>query len=250
MKNWKLFFSLFWALPLLSFAHNPEQDTELRSLSPFTEVKASSGVNVKLTPGLHPEVRVSVGRRGRLSGVKTEVSGRTLRVSASNSMDLSQVEVEVFYQELTSLRASSSASILGEEFIVADKFLVDVSSSARVQAKVQADEVKLDCSSTAGIQLEIEADQIFAEGSSTAGLVLSGQAQRFVGVVSSGAEIKGYNLTVEQAILDVSSGGNIEISVTERLEAEASSGGSIRYKGQPSNTFLKPRSGGSIKSRN
>ncbi|HAA10489.1 MAG TPA: hypothetical protein DCE41_01860 [Cytophagales bacterium] len=250
MKNRKLLIVLFAVLPALVFAHGVEQDTEIRSMKPFTEIKASSGVNVVLTPGPNPEVRVSVGNRGRLSGVSTQVSGRTLRISVSSSLNVSQVEVEVFYQELSALRASSSASIVGEEFIMADQFLVDVSSTGRVQARVQADEVELDASSTGVIQLEIEADKIFADGSSNAGMMLSGVTDRMISEVSSGAEIKGYSLAVEHATLDVSSGGHIELRVTDKLEAEASSGGSIRYRGEPTNTFLKPRSGGSIKSKN
>lgn len=64
---------------------------------------------------------------------------------------------------------------------------------------------------------------------------------------SSGSDFNGYELISETCKADASSGSGIEITVNKELEAKASSGGDVHYKGNASATSISNSSGGRIK---
>jgi hypothetical protein len=65
---------------------------------------------------------------------------------------------------------------------------------------------------------------------------------------SSGGSFSGTNIVVENATTDASSGSSISLSVSHKLNAEASSGGSVNVKKAGSLTEItkEENSGGSI----
>lgn len=66
---------------------------------------------------------------------------------------------------------------------------------------------------------------------------------------SSGAELDASELVATTVSASVSSGADIELTASDALQASASSGGSIRYHGEPENVQASKSSGGSIKAR-
>jgi hypothetical protein len=76
---------------------------------------------------------------------------------------------------------------------------------------------------------------------------LKGSAKYVEMDASSAGEINGYDLEAEEARVEASSAGDIKISVTQKIEAYASSGASIRYRGNPMKTNTNASSGGSVK---
>ena len=75
---------------------------------------------------------------------------------------------------------------------------------------------------------------------------LKGTASHFVVNASSGSSIKAKELAVKTCDADVSSGASIKVNVSENLDANASSGGGIRYVGSPKDVDKNSSSGGSI----
>jgi hypothetical protein len=65
--------------------------------------------------------------------------------------------------------------------------------------------------------------------------------------VSSAGSMSAFDLECKRADLATSSAGSIKITVTEEIEAKASSGGNIRYKGNPDKKRVSSSSGGSVK---
>jgi hypothetical protein len=50
--------------------------------------------------------------------------------------------------------------------------------------------------------------------------------------------------------VETSSAGSVKVNVADALVANASSGGSIRYRGNPSKSITNSSSGGSVKKSN
>ena len=94
----------------------------------------------------------------------------------------------------------------------------------------------------------MEATKIDADASSGAQIIIEGSANTLNIDASSGASYNGVRLKAKDVDADVSSGASISVWATERIEADASSGGSIRYKGNPTEESIDPGkwSGGSI----
>lgn len=223
------------------------QSTETRSLGPFSEVKAQEGIEVILKAGNKEEARIEASGLD-LSEVLTEVSGGMLKIHLEGDNYRSiDVRVYVTFKQLSGLASSSGSSIVVESPVTSGDFEIDVSSAGRVRVAVDADEVEVEVSSSGSVDLTVKAAYLSADLSSSGELNVSGSVDRVDVETSSAAEFDGYDLVSKEASLQSSSGSSIKVAVTEKLDARASSGSSIRYKGDPARTNVESSSGGSIR---
>jgi hypothetical protein len=102
-------------------------------------------------------------------------------------------------------------------------------------------------SSGADFNGEIKATSLTIDQSSGSQANLSGSAGELNIGLSSGASFDGFSFTTDNCTANVSSGAEIKVTINKALEASASSGGSIRYKGNVTNVMANKSSGGSIK---
>lgn len=219
-----------------------------RNLSSFTKVHAQEGIDVILKAGSKESARIQADNID-VDDVRTDVDGNVLRIhlEGDNHRNI-DVKVYVTYVQLSGIKASSAASIVFENKVEAKgDFDISCSSAGKIEIDLKADDVNLDISSAGDVEAVISASNVEAEVSSAGELELSGQANGIDASVSSSGEIEGYDFTAKNGDLRASSGGSIEITITENLEGRASSGGSIRYKGAPKNVDSDSSSGGSVR---
>ncbi|MFN5168974.1 MAG: head GIN domain-containing protein [Cyclobacteriaceae bacterium] len=219
---------VFVAVSLVATA----QQTEERKLDSFKGVKAAQAVDVYLKKGDKESARVVV------SGVDpdevvTEVAGSYLKVHMreGNYRGSRSVKVYVTYVTLEKLSASSAANIFSESTIKTER--LDVSAS-----------------SAASIEVAIDAGDVLADVSSAADIVMEGKARTLEAEASSAGDIDAYNLECESVTASVSSAGSAKVNCTKEIDAQASSGGTIRYRGNPGRTNTSSSSGGSVKKSN
>ena len=227
---------------------------ETRNLSSFSEVSAHEGINVYLSEGNDEKARVVInGGNVELDDVLTDVSGDRLKIHLEDRRGWNNrnvdVDVYVTYKSLSALKASSAASIDARDVIEANgDFDVDVSSAGDIRAKITGiDELEVEASSAGDVELEVEADEIDASVSSSGGIEISGIARMQDVEASSSGDYEGYDLKSTEAEASASSGGSIEVNVSEKIRARASSGGSVRYEGNPTYVNADSSSGGRVK---
>ncbi len=222
------------------------QETETRSLSDFTSVSSSQSIRVTLKKGNEPKVEVST--TGELEDVITEVKSGNLKIEMESNKTFRNVEVEVtvYFQELESLKASSSSRMMSEDLIEANNLEIKGSSSARMDLNVKASNIEVGGSSSARIALSAEAENIEAQVSSSCRFTLDGSAENFEAQVSSSGRIDASEFSCDNADLAASSSGRIDLNVQEKLIAKASSSGRITYGGKPSLVDVNSGSGGRI----
>lgn len=226
------------------------QSEETRNLSSFSEISAHEGIDVFIKAGSKEEARI-VSDSHDLDEVLTEVSGGRLKIhlEGNNHRNI-DVEVYVTYKSINAISASSAASLTAEGSIDANgnDFDVDVSSAGDIDASIEnADEVEIDASSAGDARLKIEAEEINAEVSSAGEIEISGVTKKQDIQASSSGDYDGYDLESEEAEASASSGGGIKVNVSKKLDARASSGGSVRYKGSPTYLDASSSSGGSVR---
>ena len=56
-----------------------------------------------------------------------------------------------------------------------------------------------------------------------------------------------FDLESEEARIDVSSAGDARVFVTKEIDADASSGGSVFYRGNPDKVYIDASSGGKVR---
>lgn len=208
------------------------QESEERNVGSFTGIKVSEGIDVYLKKGDREGVRVEVSGT-RLDNVLTEVSGSYLKVHLRSGNIRGKVNIRVYvtYSKLEKLYASSAGNIFSDGVL-------------------RTEDLVLQCSSAGNIEIEVDARNIEASASSAGQIEIRGRTKSFEADASSAGQINAYELDSDAANVSASSAGQIRLSVESSLRADASSGGSIRFRGNPSRSITNSSSGGSVKKSN
>lgn len=194
-----------------------------------------------LTITIDPQIK-SIGK-GEVT-VTVPVAGRTLRkLTASSAARISAPELTLETSNLL-VKATSAAKI--DVRVKAESCTADASSAAHIGLEAVAPKCQFDASSAARIEARIDAQSCTAHVTSTAGITLTGQSAYFEGESTSAGKINAQELVSTRASVKATSGSGITVNCSESLEARASSGGSIRYKGD-CRTTVTTSSGGSFR---
>ncbi len=235
----KLVLSLVSFLALSVFAQktyeiNDPNAVEREVNKGFTAIQVSSGIDLYLTQSDDESVAVSASEEKYLEGLKTVVTNRTLKIYyESNGINWTtgnkkQLKAYVSIKTLAKLNASAGSEVM-------------------VNGIMESDTLDLDFSSGAVFNGEINAKTLFVDLSSGSGVNITGNTQKLDIGASSGANFKGYEFEVEFCDARASSGASVNITVKKELNAKASGGGLIRYKGDAVIKDIKISGGGAIK---
>jgi hypothetical protein len=207
------------------------QKSEVRQVGSFKGIKTAQAVNVTLKKGDKESVKVEV-EGVPLNSVITEVSGNYLKIHmAEGSYRERKVNVEVVYVSLERISVSSASSVVAEGTLKSNNLILSGSSAASVELTLDAGDVTVDVSSAAD-------------------MILEGKARNLTVEATSAGVVDAYNLECETVDASAGSAGSLKINATKSLKADASSAGSIRYRGNPTNTDTNSSSGGSVKKTN
>lgn len=203
--------------------------TEERTVTEdFNQVRGSAGIDVYLTEGTENKIVVEADEN-LLEIIETTISNGKLKITAEKNIGRSKSKkVHVTYTNLNSIEASSGADIVANNVI-------------------KSETLHLNSSSGADLEVEVFAKEVFTETSSGADLEVSGKANILHAKASSGSGLNAKKLEVLACNARASSGATIVVNAKESMDAKASSGGDIRYYGNPSAVKEKDSSSGSIR---
>jgi hypothetical protein len=119
-------------------------------------------------------------------------------------------------------------------------------SEIRIDETISGKSVELKASGGSNLHAAINTDFLQVRASGGADMRLAGFASELSAQASSGSRISGYDLETTLAGVEASSGADVRITVSDELNARASSGGGIRYRGNPKLVNSKASSGGSV----
>ncbi|MFQ5562145.1 MAG: head GIN domain-containing protein [Parvularculaceae bacterium] len=195
-------------------AGSASAETKSFDLPAFDEIDASAGVDVNVSVGGAQSV-IAENENGDFDDLVLEVRRGELRASRKNKRfgfgKRERYKIVVTMPALEGIEISSGAD-------------ADVTG--------------------------VNADHFSIDGSSGADADIAGTCKTLDIDVSSGANINASDLICEVATVDVSSGGNAKIHATQRLNADASSGGHATVYGKPEYVDIDKSSGGGVSVRN
>jgi hypothetical protein len=213
-----------------SVSGNKHVVSKERRLDSFSGVKVSSGIDVYLKQGNNESVTVEADENLH-EYILTEVRNGVLNVySEYNIRSAERKRVYVTMKEVNSVRTTSAGDVIGESPINSDKLELSASSAGDIKLEVASKEIEIDISSSGDITLTGETDMLKAD-------------------LSSAGDLNAYELKAREADISVSSAGDADIYVTERIRARASSAGDVNYKGDPKYVDAHSSSAGGIHSR-
>ncbi len=233
MKKFKTLFILILIAVIginTTFASNSDK-TEYRKVKDFSGIKVSAGIDLYITMGETEEVKI-VADDDIIDDVITEVKDGTLRIYIKDknwfSWNVSgSRKAYVTVKELVAIYASSGSDVVSENTLKGESLKVKASSGSDVEIDVYYKNFSLDSSSGSDAKI-------------------SGKVKTFEAKASSGSDIKARNLQSVICKVNASSGSDITVSVSDELYAKASSGGDIRYYGNPEIRDINESSGGDV----
>lgn len=207
------------------------QDTEVRNVGSFHEIRTGQAIDVYLKEGTKESVKLEV-KGISLNEVLTDVSGGRLKIHLGPGRHNSHViKVYVTYVKLDHISASSASSVFSEGTIKGDRLEINVSSAADVDVTVDMDEITASVSSSGDLELKGRSKYLDISASSAGG-------------------VDAFDLESENVKVRASSAGGAKVVATKEIDARASSGGSIRYRGNPERSQTDSSSGGSVRKSN
>ena len=209
-------------------------ETENRKVKDFDAIKVSSGIDLYLKMGDTETLKV-VADEAIIDRVITEVKDGTLRIYMKkenwfNWGDHKAKKVYVTVKELTSIDASSGSDVKSE-------------------GTLKGESLKVQASSGSDVEIDVFYKNLWIDTSSGSDAKLSGKVKNLEAEASSGSDIKARELESKICKVRVSSGSDATVSVSDELYAKASSGGDIRYYGNPSVRDTDESSGGDVVQR-
>ena len=112
------------------------------------------------------------------------------------------------------------------------------------------DTLQLEAHGGGKLKMNLSMNHLQCKLSSGAKAELRGTTKSLKADANSGAQLKGKNLITENAQLNANSGAQIYVFVTGNLDVKASSGGQIKYYGEPKISNMDISSGGKLSRKN
>lgn len=198
-----------------------------RQLRNFNSIRVSNGLDLILTQDSLEKVMVETDENLQKI-IKTEVSNGKLKIYTTEKISWgSAMKVYVTVKSINSLEASSGA---------------DVKSASTLNLP----DFKISASSGADIKLTLSCRDLQTESSSGSDISVSGKTGKLMVQCSSGSDVNAEKLDSEICSVKASSGSDVKVSVSKRIEAHASSGSDIKVIGNPAERDIEKSSGGSV----
>lgn len=226
--------------------------SQIRNVGKFSGINASAGVKVNFTQGSNQSVNVDTDADLQ-QYVITEVKNGILHIGIDNRnnrrLNFKKLLVTVEAPRLSSVSVSSGATFMTVNTVREDSFEAAVSSGANLNADVLARKSgALKMTSGSSARLGISTENFTFSGTSGSSATITGKADSATFDLTSAASCNAQDLLTRSAAVSATSGSTLKLQASESVSGTASSGASVRYRGQPKNTSgIKTSSGGSIR---
>lgn len=193
----------------------------------FNKITVSRGLDVYLTQNGNNSIQVEADENLH-EIIITEVEDNTLKIYADNNIASSKSQkVFVDFKDIQEIVSTSGSDVYSNGLIKADILKFKTTSGSDMELQIDVDVV--DCVATSGSDLR-----------------LSGTTNKIFAVATSGSDIKARDLIAKNGEAKATSGADIILNTSEELYAKASSGGDIKYYGNPEKITTKGGVSGSV----
>lgn len=228
---------------------------ENRNVGNFSALEVSTGIILNFKQESPSSVKV-IADADKLQYIVTKAENGVLKVFVDNkgqkNLKFRNVTVNVSAPAMNDIKASSGAIFNAVNEVSEKNLRIDVSSGAVVNGDFTvADRTEAELSSGAVINSAIDTKNLVIKASSGAAANLSGNADTGMIDGSSGSVCNAERLKFDILETEATSGAVISGHAIEQLKAKASSGGIIKYKGNPKiESEISKTSGGALRAIN
>lgn len=204
------------------------QAQEVRKLDDFHAIAVSGDVDVTLVAG--DENSATVYAEGiSPDDITLFVKGHTLKIQLYDGWirDMEEAEITITYKSIDELKVSAGARVKHEGILNAESLSLRASSGSTLALEVAAQ--YLEVSAVEGAVLNID-----------------GTAESQEVMANTGGQYLGGDLDCQRTEVTANTGGQAKVVALHRLEANANTGGTIFYKGEPEEKNMRSFFAGGI----
>ena len=204
------------------------QKSETRNIEAFDKITAFGSVDIFLVKGNKETIKLE-SESVDLSEVKVKQDGKTLKISVAEMLFSSSREVKITltYRELRGITLRAGASLNDTSFISGDKLEIIAGSGAVLNLKLKLNALQISVGQGADVTIEGKCTTQEVE-------------------TSTGGLYNAYFLKCDSSYVKSNTGGLAKVSAVDLLDAYASTGGDISYRGNPPIKKEKTILGGSV----
>ncbi|MES2005361.1 MAG: head GIN domain-containing protein [Bacteroidota bacterium] len=213
-----------------------DANAEVRNVSGFTGIEVSGAIDLYISQGTTEAVAVSGNSDEIKSRIKTEIrsgilliyfdgKGLNWKIWGNNKM-----KAYVTYKTLERLEASGACNVKATDPIKQQELRMEMSGASDFSGEIAVTKFRLSASGASNVKV-------------------SGRAADAVLNASGACNIKAYDLVTDMCKIDASGASNARITVNKELNAIASGGSTIFYKGTGLIRDISSSGGASIKRR-
>lgn len=236
MKKFFLFcLALLAALPAV-WAQKTINDpnAEKRAVGSFHGIEVATGIELTLSQGSTEEVAVSASSVEFRDRIVTRVENGILKIHYDNKVRSINRK-----NETKGLKAYVSCKTL-------DKLYATTGASVEITGVLKATSLDMKANTGAEINGKMEAGNLTLDQNTGSRVVLSGKTDKLKVEGDTGSRFTGEDMTTGSCEVSVSTGAKVSVNAEKELQAKASTGGIVRYKGNAGIREIKTNTGGTV----
>jgi Putative auto-transporter adhesin, head GIN domain len=206
-----------------------DQNAQTRGVKGFHSIRVSSGIDLYLSQGHEEAVAVSASDSKYRDRIITEVEDGVLKIYMENhgvhwNWGNLKLKAYVSFTSLDRLGASGGSDVFIENTVKVEKLDIVLSGGSDLKGKVDIRDLSFNLSGGSDVEISGKTATLHVEA-------------------SGGSDFHGYELMADVCNIRASGGSDANITVNKELNADASGGSDIYYKG--SGVVKEVRSSGS-----
>lgn len=183
-------------------------------LEPLAGIELAMDARVELTQG--PEQSITVeGKSDIFDELDLDVRNGVWTIRTEDCVrDVDDLTFFITVPDLREIKLSGSGEIFSTNTFEVGDIEVRISGSGEIDLGLLADDIEADISGSGKLVFEGEADELDLR-------------------ISGSGDLRGFDLSVREADINITGSGDAEITVADRLDVFITGSGDVFYKGQP-----------------
>lgn len=196
-----------------------DANAQVRKVSGFTAIEISGAIDLYLAQGNEDAVAVSASSNDIADHIRTELRDNVLKIYFENkgwnwkSWTNTKMKAYVTVANLKRIEVSGACNVRTTGVLKLSDLMVEMSGASDFLGQVSLQNLNMELSGACSVKM-------------------SGVADKATIRLSGASSMKSYDLKVDYCKLDASGASDIRITINKELNARASGGSSINYKGE------------------
>lgn len=237
-----------------------DANAQVRQVGHFTKIRVSSAISLYLSQGKQEAVAVSAGDDKYTVRIKTEVRDGVLKIFVENgawnnwNWGNRSLKAYVTITDIEGLDISGASTVKVADGLNVNNFDLQLSgaSTLKIEGGINSSNggsMNMEISGASNMTTALKAGDIKFNLTGASQANVEGTATGLNVEASGASDFKGFGLAIENARVDASGASTVNITVTKKLDAQASGASSVGYKGDAVITNLDVSGASNVKKR-